>query len=162
MRRSRLRVLYRYYLLFIIMVGLWCGLAQAAGKRWVSRGTEGGEIAAMVADPQNPSIVYAGGTGGNIFESTDGGAEWKRRGSLPVGVGLRLLAIDPQNTSTLYAGTYNGIYKTTNGGTNWAEIINGLSSFVISALSVDAQSPDTLYATSTGGDCSFFKSTAIR
>src|SRR5450759_4638855 len=38
----------------------------------------------------------------------------------PKGGSIQALAIDPQNPSTIYAGTHtNGVVKSTDGGTNW-------------------------------------------
>src|SRR5262252_6388271 len=85
------------------------------GTSWnaANSGLPAGYIArALVIDPQNPNTVYAGGACGpygpcGIFKSTDGGSNWR-----PINSGLEStvivvesLAIDPQNSSTLYAGT---------------------------------------------------------
>ena len=37
----------------------------------------------------------------------------------PDGGSISTLGIDPQNTSTVYAGTGNGVFKTTDGGASW-------------------------------------------
>ena len=43
--------------------------------------------------------------------------EWTSLG--PDGGGVRALAIDPQNPSTVYAVTFAGVFKSTNGGASW-------------------------------------------
>jgi len=69
-------------------------------------------------DPQNPNTIYAalwqqqqgfyengafGGTGGGIFKSTDGGANWKQlSGGLPPVIEANL-AIAPSNSKVIYA-----------------------------------------------------------
>jgi len=37
------------------------------------------------------------------------------------------LAIDPNNSATVYAGTVAGVFKTTNGGQNWIAVNTGLT-----------------------------------
>src|SRR4030095_4833145 len=75
-------------------------------------------------DPSNPQVVYANlwesrqgpwenaagsGTGGGLFNSTDGGATWKQlTGGLPEGVNQVNLAIAPSNTQRLYATVASG------------------------------------------------------
>src|SRR5437879_6238708 len=43
----------------------------------------------------------------------------------PYGGSVPDLVIDPQNPSTLYAGTDVGVFKTTDGGDNWTAINPG-------------------------------------
>jgi photosystem II stability/assembly factor-like uncharacterized protein len=52
----------------------------------------------LAIDTRNPGIVYSGG-----FKSTDGGASWAKLALSPTA-----LAIDPQDSGTLYAGTIAG------------------------------------------------------
>src|SRR5712675_888690 len=62
----------------------------------------------------------------------------------PEGGGARFLAIDPQNPSTVYAGTAAGVFKSKDGGANWSNA--GLIGFSVSSLAIDPQNPGTLYA----------------
>ncbi|HJW90694.1 MAG TPA: hypothetical protein VJ436_08645 [Anaerolineales bacterium] len=43
---------------------------------WI--GPEGGLITALVIDAQNSSNVFAGSWDGGVYQSTNGGATWKR------------------------------------------------------------------------------------
>jgi photosystem II stability/assembly factor-like uncharacterized protein len=61
----------------------------------------------------------------------------------PEGVYIMDLAIDPQNTNTIYAGQ-DGVYKSTDGGEHWVSI--GPSYVTIYALAIDPQNTDTIYA----------------
>jgi hypothetical protein len=57
------------------------------------------------------------------------------------------LAIDPQDSNTIYAGTdRDGLFKTVNGGQNWNAVNNGLTSFLVATLAIDPHDPSTLYA----------------
>ncbi|MBI3896654.1 MAG: hypothetical protein HY313_12060 [Acidobacteria bacterium] len=55
---------------------------------------------------------------------------------------IRALAIDPANTSAIYAGADVGIFKSTNGGQSWTALYAGS----IQALAIDPASPTTIYA----------------
>jgi len=88
-------------------------------------------ISALVIDPKNPDIIYAGtGDRANlandgIYKSTDGGRTWKPINTgLPVNASGRhysilTIAIDPTDSQTIYAGGYGGLYKSTDGGESW-------------------------------------------
>jgi hypothetical protein len=67
------------------------------------------------------------------------------------------LAIDPQNSNNLYAGTWgDGVYRSIDGGGKWTKISTGLADPWISELVIDSQTPSTLYAGTQGG---MYKST---
>jgi len=115
----------------------------------------GAIIRALVADPQNPSILYAWNDNsadlniGFLYKTTDGGANWTAT-SFAVSGGL---AIDPLTPSILYASTRPpggtaGVYKTTDGGTSWS--LTGLHQ-TTSALAVDPGTPTTVYAGNING-----------
>ena len=83
--------------------------------------------------------------------------EWTRLG--PYGGDVRALAIDPQNSSTVYVASQGaGIFKSTDGGASWSSANSGLTTTYFDVLAIDPQNPSTLYA---GGDGIglFFKST---
>ena len=66
------------------------------------------------------------------------------------------LAIDPQATTTVYAGTYGGgVFKSMDGGASWSP--TGLTNIYVLSLAIDPQSPTTLYAGEDGG--AVYKST---
>ncbi len=59
--------------------------------------------------------------------------QWTSHG--PEGGFIIALAIDPNNSQTLYTGTDGGgVFKTTNGGTSWVAVNSGLTN--TSALGV--------------------------
>jgi hypothetical protein len=61
------------------------------------------------------------------------------------------LAIDPTNTSTLYAGTEGGVFKSTDWGGSWSAINSGLTNTHVWALAIDPTNTSTLYAGTEGG-----------
>ena len=77
---------------------------------------------------------------------------------------IRSLAIDPGNSSTLYAGTNAGVFKSTDGGESWSAVNTGLPESISSgnypaviSLAVDPASNSTVYAVISG--YGVFKST---
>jgi photosystem II stability/assembly factor-like uncharacterized protein len=90
-------------------------------------------ISALVMDPKNPDIIYAGtGDRANlandgIYKSTDGGKTWKSiNAGLPRDPSERhysilTIAIDPNDSQTIYAGGFGGLYRSTGGGDSWVQ-----------------------------------------
>ena len=75
----------------------------------------------------------------------------------PDGGYVLAIAINPQDSNTLYSATNSGISKTTNGGKSWNPTLNsGLPTLSVSNIVIDMQHPSTLYASATVG---IFKST---
>ena len=110
-------------------------------------------VYALVIDSLHPSTIYAGtdfdagyyGGGGGIFKSTDAGETWTK-GDRRFGNRVLALAIDPRNSSTVYAGVrFFGIFKSTDGATTWNHA--GNDNFPnVSALVVDPVLPGRVYA----------------
>jgi hypothetical protein len=97
---------------------------------------------AIEIDPNNHSVVYAGTGdwdandqfGEGIMKTTDGGTTWTQLGAdvftpysptLPVGgnrwgnQNIRIIKVDPKNSSRILVGTRYDLYITHDGGTNW-------------------------------------------
>ena len=91
---------------------------------------------------------------GRLFKSMDSGGSWKVRGSV---TGLSFVAVDPTNSSIIYAATQRGVFKSIDGGENWAGADSGLAGNLSAlTIAIDPLTPATLYATTTQG---VFKST---
>lgn len=85
-----------------------------------------------------------------MYKSVDGGNHWAK--VLHLG-GPQAIAVDPQNTDTIYVGAWSGdldgttgIYRSPDGGVSW-EVT---SSHKTSVLAIDPQNPDTIYAAGQG------------
>jgi Beta-propeller repeat/Viral BACON domain/Putative binding domain, N-terminal len=116
---------------------------------------------ALAISPSNPTTVYAAGErGSGIFKSTDSGDNW-----FPINNGLvtsspvTALAVDPADSSTVYAALSSTVIKSTNAGASWSFSGVGISSTIV-CFAIDPVKPSTLYAgASTSNPKSAFKST---
>lgn len=118
------------------------------GASWsaVNTGLSDLFVHALLVDPANANVVYAG-TGDGIFKSVNGGSTWNRSGSIS-GVGIFALALDPANESRIYAGGfapssddagYAVVYGSGDGGATWTTAQIGAASTnapLIQALAV--------------------------
>ncbi|MCB9917389.1 MAG: hypothetical protein H6832_03205 [Planctomycetes bacterium] len=99
-------------------------------------------ITSLVMDPKNSNRIFAGTgegvffdtlqgssnlaapMGAGVFVTTDGGTNWSRLAST-VGTdweSVGRLAIDPNNSNVLLAGTNSGIQRSTDGGATWTKV----------------------------------------
>jgi len=160
--------------------GVW--KSTDAGKTWTHVGLEDTRIiGSIVVDPRDPEHVYAAALGHmfgpnperGVYESTDGGAHWKKILYVDEHTGAVNLVMDPQNPRVLYAamwqverrpwyfssgGPGSGLYKTTDGGAHWHDLSHnpGMPRGAIGKIdiAVAASDPDRLYAmveAKTGG-----------
>jgi photosystem II stability/assembly factor-like uncharacterized protein len=127
------------------------------GRHWIRVRTPfpSSGIHAVAIDPHRPATVYVsdcGGacTGGTFQRTSDGGATWTRISGIPYAV--QSLAIDPQHTDTVFAGTIRGdIYRSTDGARRWRRVARPptlpLSRlYTIVAIAIDSQDPENVYA----------------
>src|SRR5512146_496928 len=134
-------------------------------------------IARIVIDPHNPEVVYVASPGHlfgpnperGIYKTTDGGKTWNRIKFIDENTGFTDIAIDPSNSSILYAASYqrrrtsccfNGggpgsaVWKTEDAGKTWTKLTNGLppGTYGRIALGVAASSPNVVYAQVEAGE----------
>jgi len=128
----------------------------------------GGTAAGWIGvDPKNSSVLYVSfQTGGTIFKSLDGGQSWNvifpGGGYVLFAPFVVALAIDSQNSSNLYAGTFTAfpstisgtlpvvpgsISKSGDGGQTWRIIENGIpSTAFVRNIVVDPSNSNHLFA----------------
>lgn len=157
-----------------------------AGHTWKHIGlADTQQIGAVRVDPKNPDIVYVAALGHmagsnedrGVFRSKDGGKTWQKVLYKSNRAGAIDLAIDPKNSSILYAsiwqvirkpwtfesgGPDSGLYKSTDGGDTWKEITrnSGLPKGVIGRIGI-AVSPvkaDRVWAIVEADDGGVFRS----
>jgi photosystem II stability/assembly factor-like uncharacterized protein/subtilisin-like proprotein convertase family protein len=123
----------------------------------------GGRVRTLVTHPTDPAIMWAGTSGGGIWKTTDGGANWFPLNDFLPNMSVSTLIIDPTNPDVLWAGTgegfFNpdaiqgaGIFKTTNGGQTWAQLASTANAnfFYVNRLAISPSGSTLLAATRTG------------
>src|SRR5689334_4664476 len=118
---------------------------------WRTTGPQGGDVRALVVDPNNPDRFYFGTLDGQIYTSADGGKQWQ----LLYNFGkprmfVDEIIVDPRNSKVLYVGAHRhnlpgGFFKSTDGGVTWRES-SDLKNEAIHSLAQSESDPDTLIA----------------
>ncbi len=129
-------------------------------------------IARILIDPRHPETVYVASPGHlfgpnpdrGIFKSTDGGASWSKIKYVDDYTGFTDIAMDPANSSILYAASYqrlrtgccfsgggpgSALWKTEDAGRTWRKLEgNGLppGTYGRIALGVSHSNPNVVYA----------------
>ncbi|HKE35908.1 MAG TPA: hypothetical protein VKB39_00660, partial [Candidatus Baltobacteraceae bacterium] len=114
----------------------------------------GGRATAVAGSNHDSQLYYAGGAGGGVFKSVDGGASWRavfdHERVAPIGA----IAISPSNDANVWVGTGesnprndvesgDGIWHTTDGGKSWR--FAGLAGAgQIAQISIDPSDPRTV------------------
>jgi photosystem II stability/assembly factor-like uncharacterized protein len=111
-----------------------------------------GEVAPLVADPNDGLTIYAA-VAGMVFKSVDGGEIWNPT-MIPPGV-PRALAIAPSASRVIYVGGYlvlnqfdpsSGVAVSEDGGVSWRATPSTVFGGEIVSLAVDPTDPSIAYA----------------
>lgn len=142
---------------------------------WTSFGPYGGSVSELLANPNNPNVVYAlsrfMNSGAALHYSTDAGATWKESTLFRWSDHLEQVLFDPYTPTTLYAiGKYldapnsnyifPGPFRSRDGGRTWQPIQEGLPNSSSSAvLFLSPAATNVLYLEMRGiSDAGMFRS----
>ncbi|MFW0838003.1 MAG: WD40/YVTN/BNR-like repeat-containing protein [Candidatus Komeilibacteria bacterium] len=78
---------------------------------------QGAEIIKLLADPNNPAILYAGSIAQGIFYSVDSGRSWQQ--TLSEVDYIYDLAVSPDDSCTIFAAAGNVLYRSTDCARSW-------------------------------------------
>ena len=120
------------------------------GASWSPLGTGGFFVTALVADPANPGVLYAGSHSG-VFRSADGGSTWTAAsGGLPSGADVTALVAPAPGI--LYAALTRGgkVFRSTDGGDHWQRMSRGIASASLTAFAA-GPNPAVLYVAANAG-----------
>jgi len=163
--------LSKNFIVFSVIVfflfGAWSPIAlQAQEKIDFSQlkyrhiGPQGNRMIAVVGEPGNNNIYYAGAASGGLWKSNDGGINWRPIFDDMQAQSVSALAIAPSDTNVIWAGTGetfirsnvsigNGIYRSTDAGKNWKHM--GLeNSGRIARIIIDPRNSEIVFAAATG------------
>jgi photosystem II stability/assembly factor-like uncharacterized protein len=129
------------------------------GSNWtpLTSGLHAIQVSAIAIDPQNSGALYAasnempGASTSAAYKTSNYGGTWKALTSVPWYL-TNALAVDPIDSSVIYAGTDTGVFKSVDGGDNWTPMSAGLApphqATGVSFLIIDPQKTGTIYAAS--------------
>ena len=139
--------------------GLPAGPGGVLGWSSVGPGNIGGRTRALVIDPTNTNVMYAGGVAGGVWKSIDAGASWFPTDDQMENLAVTTIVMDPTDNLTLYAGTGEGfgngvfvqglgVFKTTNGGASWTQLTATANPafYWVNKLVISPNDASTLYA----------------
>lgn len=109
----------------------------------------------IAVDPNNGSIIFAGGRTGGMIKSADGGYTWESVSSFPVtlttnGNGINSILFDPSTakdgvTQKIYAsvsakGDENGnLFVSEDAGATWSKLQNSITNLMIQRMKLDSK-----------------------
>ncbi|MFC2144070.1 WD40/YVTN/BNR-like repeat-containing protein [Acidobacteriota bacterium] len=96
-------------------------------------GNTGGRTRALVVDPANPDVMLAGGVGGGVWRTANGGASWASVTDMLPNQSVSTIAMAPSDPDVVYAGTGEGfmidfmirglgVYRSFDRGLTWEHL----------------------------------------
>ncbi len=121
----------------------------------------GGRVTAVAGVRGQPLVYYQGATGGGVWKTADGGANWTPVSDKDFKTGsVGAIGVAESDPNVVYAGMGeapirgnvshgDGVYKSTDAGKSWVNV--GLkSTFQISRVRVHPKNPDLVYVAAQG------------
>ena len=147
-----------FFLGFVLLSLIQSNKAHGAAIPWVSVGPEGGDARSFAYDPADPKHIYLGTTTSWVYDSTDGGASWKRLARLGKVDDLVVdnIVVDSADPKTMFAGVWQldhsagGVYISHDAGATWATSAD-MEGKSVRALSQSASNPKILVAGAISG-----------
>ena len=109
---------------------IFCSSGTPLPNTWTEKGINinssftSGQVECISFDPNNSSIMYAGGLDGGVYRTTNGGSNWVNMGTdvQLLSLGISDIAVEPTNSNVVYAASgsaqsrlafTDGVYRTT-------------------------------------------------
>jgi photosystem II stability/assembly factor-like uncharacterized protein len=116
----------------MLLVGTHQGLfrSQDAGVTWArltpTGEAPGSDFMSLAMQPQQYSLIYAGGHDLGILRSADFGQTWQRAATGVPSADVHALVVDAHKPQQLYAwGVEHGLYRSQDGGRTWHRAVDG-------------------------------------
>ncbi len=108
-------------------------------------------IQAMAQSEFDPKTLTVGALSG-VWISKDSGETWTKTDSASMPLNVNSMAVDPRNTSTIYAGTAWRPYKSTDSGKSWNLIKTGMiDDSDVFAITINDENPEHIIASACSG-----------
>ena len=121
----------------------------------------GGRVGAVAGVPSQPNVYYFGATGGGVWKTTDGGANWENvsDGFFKTG-SVGAIAVSESDPNVVYVGMGeetvrgnvshgDGVYRSSDAGKTWKFMGLG-DTRQISRVRVNPKNPDIVYVAAIG------------
>ncbi len=82
------------------------------------------QVRHLAPDQNNPGTLYASADFYRVFKSTDHGESWVSSQQGLEGERVNATAIDPTDSSVVYAATWSGLFRSSDGGANWQRTLD--------------------------------------
>lgn len=142
-------------------------LRSAEAVTWLPFGPDGGDARSFAADPRDSTHMYLGTANGWMYESRNGGGEWRRLALVGKRDDLVLdhIVVDPSDPKHVLVATWalgkpdGGLFVSHDGGASWigAEELKGQSVLSLAEASSDAKTfvagtLEGVYRSTDGGE----------
>jgi photosystem II stability/assembly factor-like uncharacterized protein len=136
--------------------------SRDGGRTWqsIGQGLPGDDretyVMSLAFDPADAKVIYAGtggfvGQGHGVYRSIDGGETWSPINRGMIDYRITAIAVDPQRTQTIYAGSDDGeLFKSMDGGQTWDKFTDNLPlrhdmHSSLHDITIDPDQPDTIF-----------------
>ncbi len=111
-------------------------------------------VISLAIHPSDSRIVFAGTEGDGLFQSVNGGRNWRQvfTHSTSAGNGIRSIAFAPSRPEVVWLATEAGVFVTFNGGRAWQKpLAQGLADTDVQYLAAAPADPAAAYAATPSG-----------
>jgi photosystem II stability/assembly factor-like uncharacterized protein len=128
--RHNSRQTFSLSLLLALVIAFATSSQALPSSTWLPYGPDGGDARALAADPHDSQHLYLGSANGWIYESHDGGGQWKRLSRIGSRDNLVVdnILIDSSKPGRVLVGAWalgnadGGLFLSENGGASWQEV----------------------------------------